>query len=433
MASHRQLAPAMLKAIQDDADLSTKSLDQQFEKLLLQPLSEGEQYETTSVIVIDALDECEDDDIGFLLRLLPQLQKSKSIHLRIFLTSRPELSIREGFEENKDHQDIVLHQVPSIEHDIRVFLQHRLSHIREKGKAAGDWPGDEKMETLVKMAVPLFIFAATICRFVEERYHVPEHQLDIILQKPDMTASSQMEKIYLPILKHCVESSGFLKNEFRKIVGSIILLADPLSVHSLSGLLGMEERSLTALLDAFHSVLDVPRDTCMPVRILHLSFREFLINTQEQDLRVNEKETHGKLLYNCLLVMKDSTMGLTQNICRLSSYGIQREDVDSHTISQHISQVLRYSCRYWAYHFQKSESDASEREVFTFLKEHFLHWLEAMSLIGLASETVGTINALRSELIGNISTELAGFLQDANRFLLKHIQMINNTPLQKDI
>ncbi|CAG7944824.1 unnamed protein product [Penicillium nalgiovense] len=53
-----------------------------------------------------------------------------------------------------------------------------------------------------------------------------------------------------------------------------------------------------------------------------------------------------------------------------------------------------------------------------------------MSLIGLASETVGTINALRSELTGNISTELAGFLQDANRFLLKHIQMINNTPLQ---
>ncbi|CAG7944858.1 unnamed protein product [Penicillium nalgiovense] len=93
-----------------------------------------------------------------------------------------------------------------------------------------------------------------------------------------MTASSQMEKIYLPILKHCVESSGFLKNEFRKIVGAIILLANPLLVYSLSRLLGIEERSLTALLDAFHSVLDVPRDTCMPVRILHLSFREFLID-----------------------------------------------------------------------------------------------------------------------------------------------------------
>lgn len=262
------------------------------------------------------------------------------------------------------------------------------------------------------MAVPLFIFSATICRFVEERYHVPEHQLDIILQKPDMTASSQMEKIYLPILKHCVESSGFLKNEFRKIVGAIILLANPLLVYSLSRLLGIEERSLTALLDAFHSVLDVPRDTCMPVRILHLSFREFLIDAQEQDLRVNKKETYGKLLYNCLLVIKDFTMGLTQNICRLSSYRIQREDVDSHTISQHISQVLRYSCRYQAYHFRKSESDASALDVFTFLKEHFLHQLEAMSLIGLASETVGTINALRSEL--TVSCYLNGHLVATN-------------------
>jgi type II secretory pathway predicted ATPase ExeA len=99
MASNRQLAPSIAKAIQDDADMSTKALAQQFEKLLLQPLSRGEQQETTSVIVIDALDECHNDDIEVLLKLLPQLQKSKSIRLRVFLTSRPELSIRRGFKK----------------------------------------------------------------------------------------------------------------------------------------------------------------------------------------------------------------------------------------------------------------------------------------------------------------------------------------------
>lgn len=393
MAKHRHLAPAMLKAIQDDADLSIKSLDQQFEKLLLQPLSEGEYYETTSVIVIDALDECEDNDIEVLLRLLPQLQKSKSIRVQIFLTSRPELSIRDGFEKNQDHPDIILQEVPSIEHDIRIFLQHRLSQTKEKRKVPGDWPGYERTKALVKMAVPLFIFASTICRFIEEKYHVPEHQLDIILKNPDMTASSQMERIYLPILKHRVESSPILKNKFQKIVGAIILLADPLSVHSLSRLISMEERTIIAVLDAFHSVLNIPRDSCTPVRILHLSFREFLINTKEECLRVNETETHEKLLQNCLDVMKN---GLRHNICRLPGYGIQREDVDSHVISRYISQVLQYSCYYWSNHFSKSESDASEIEVFSFLKEHFLNWLETMSLIGLASETVGIINTLQS-------------------------------------
>ncbi|KAK1139415.1 hypothetical protein N8T08_000778 [Aspergillus melleus] len=232
MANHRQLAPAILKAIQDDADLSTKSLGQQFEKLLLQPLSEGEQHKTTSVIVIDALDECDDGDIEILLKLLPRLQGSKSIRLRIFLTSRPELSIRNGFEQNRDYQNTILQEVSSIEHDIRIFLQYRFSHIKEKRKVPGDWPGYETTETLVQMAVPWFIFAATICRFVDEKYRVPEHQLDIILKSPDMAASS----IYLPILKDRVQSSSVLKNDFRKIFGAIILLADPLSIHSLSRL-----------------------------------------------------------------------------------------------------------------------------------------------------------------------------------------------------
>ncbi|CAG8910002.1 unnamed protein product [Penicillium egyptiacum] len=398
MASNRQLAPSIARAIQDDADLSTKALSQQFEKLLLQPLSEGEQHETTSVIVIDALDECEGDDIEVLLQHLPRLQESKSIRLRIFLTSQPELSIRRGFKGNQDYQGLVLQNVPSIEDDIRIFLKHRFSQIKEKREVLGDWPGYETMETLVKMSVPLFIFAATICRFVGEDYQVPEDQLDIILQTPNLTSSSQMERIYRPILDNRVKNSTVLKRDFHTIIGVILLLADPLSVSSLSGLICMEERTITARLDAFHSVLSVPKDSCAPVRILHLSFREFLINTKEEDIRVNEKETHERLLKHCLHVMKDPRSGLTHNICRLSSYGIQRRDVDSHMIAQYIPQVLRYSCRYWAYHFRKSESDASELEAFSFLKKHFLNWLEAMSLMGLTSETVGIINTLQAKL-----------------------------------
>ncbi|KZN90042.1 Vegetative incompatibility protein HET-E-1 [Penicillium chrysogenum] len=43
---------------------------------------------------------------------------------------------------------------------------------------------------------------------------------------------------------------------------------------------------------------------------------------------------------------------------------------------------------------------------------------EAMSLLGLASKAVGIINALQSNL------------EDANRFILKNVQVINNAPLQ---
>ncbi|KAL4889237.1 hypothetical protein BDV59DRAFT_186778 [Aspergillus ambiguus] len=395
MASHPHLAPGMLGAIQDNADLSTKALDQQFEKLLLQPLSEGEQYETTSVVVIDALDECEDNDIKVLLKLLPRLQELKSFRLRIFLTSRPELAIRDGFKQNRNHQDIFLQDVPSIEHDIRVFLQHRFTQMKENGKVSENWPGYERTEVLVRMAVPLFIFAATVCRFIEEDYQVPEDQLDIILENPHLTSSYQMEGIYRPILEHRLKNSSVSQKEFHAIVGVLILLANPLSVTGLSGLIGMQERTIIARLGAFHSVLSVPTDLGEPVRILHLSFREFLVNTTEEGFQVNEKVTHGEILSHCLRVMR---YGLRHNVCALSSYGTRRADIASQVIDQHIPQALQYSCRYWTYHWKQMGTQERENDIFSFLKVHFIHWLEAMSLMGLASETVGTIYALQSGL-----------------------------------
>jgi hypothetical protein len=396
MASNRQLAPGIAKAIQDDADLSTKALSQQFEKLLLQPLSEGEQQETTSVIVIDALDECKEDDVEILLELLPRLQESKSVRLRIFLTSRPELAIRRGFQQNQDYQGLVLQDAPGVEDDIRIFFNHEFSQIKKRRKVPGDWPGDETVEKLVKMSVPLFIFAATVCRFVGEDYEVPEDQLDMILQHPHWTSSSQMERIYRPILEHRLKNSPALKRDFHAIVGVTILLSDPLSVNGLSGLIGMQERTIAARLDAFHSVLSVPTDSCKPVRILHLSFQEFLVSTKEEDFHLDEKVTHGVILSHCLRVMRS---GLKHNVCALSSYAIRRQDIASQLIDQHIPQALQYSCRYWMNHLEQAGTQAWQKGIFSFLKECFIHWLEAMSLMGLASETVGVISALKSKSV----------------------------------
>lgn len=124
------------------------------------------------MVIIDALDECDqENDIQIILQLLFRLQEVKSLCLRIFLTSRPELPIRLGFRKSNGHQDLVLHGLPKpvIEHDIRLFLEHKLSEIRDEHLLPPEWPGNENMEKLVKIAVPLFIFAATICRFVGDR------------------------------------------------------------------------------------------------------------------------------------------------------------------------------------------------------------------------------------------------------------------------
>lgn len=124
------MIPEIRKAVQEDQDISDNSLNVQFQKLLQQPLldlEQSSQQKQPMVIIIDALDECDQrKDIEHLLQLLPQAQQVESIRLRFFLTSRPELPTDLGFRkiENRHHRHLVLHEIPEpvIKRDIHILV-----------------------------------------------------------------------------------------------------------------------------------------------------------------------------------------------------------------------------------------------------------------------------------------------------------------------
>lgn len=147
------------------------------------------------------------------------------------------------------HQDMVLHEVPQpvIEHDIHAFFKDAFNDIREEynvepaGSSLPDnWPGDQILQILTDMAVPLFIVAATIYRFVSDPNALPRNQLETILQSRKMGHLSQMSQVYLPVLQQMKVGSGNtqateqLYRDFRTVVGAIITLAEPLSRKALA-------------------------------------------------------------------------------------------------------------------------------------------------------------------------------------------------------
>jgi hypothetical protein len=57
------MRPGIRKAIDTNPAISEKALKDQFEKLILQPLSKAAPHPASElVVVIDALDECERDE-----------------------------------------------------------------------------------------------------------------------------------------------------------------------------------------------------------------------------------------------------------------------------------------------------------------------------------------------------------------------------------
>ncbi|CAN9182844.1 unnamed protein product [Alternaria alternata] len=438
------MLPTIRKTLDEDSTISHKALKDQYEKLILQPLlgiKQARSQAVARVVVIDALDECEREaDIRAILQLLARTKDISPVPLRIVVTSRPELHIRLGFREmpNGTYQDLVLHEVPrnTIEHDIYLFLEHELGVIRKERMLASDWPAQQQIVALVELAVPLFIYAATVCRYVGSKGSSPTAFLNKVLQYRKATFS-QLDRTYLPVLDQLLseqeedEKEAWLQT-FREVVGSVVVLESPLSAVSLARLLQVPQEEIQCQLDSLHSVLSIPDSKDAPVRILHLSFREFLVDPKKQGTSpfwVDEKSTYKKLASRCLELMSRPS-GLHQDMCSLSEPGVLRSEIDEGRITSSLSPDLQYACRYWVDHLKQGQHDIVDGDTtHLFLQQHLLHWLEAMSLIRESSRCVNLLNSLQA-LASPSANLVSGFLHDAKRFVLRFQSVLTDAPLQ---
>ncbi|KXX73876.1 Vegetative incompatibility protein HET-E-1 [Madurella mycetomatis] len=360
------LAGHIRAAIDADPTIITgKALREQFEKLILKPMEKlkGNTGDAKKmVLVIDALDECErDDDIRVIIHLLSHATTLSSVQLKAFLTSRPELPIRLGFSDIKGkYQDLVLHEIPKpiIEHDIAAFLAFELARIRNDYNARfptgrqlpPDWPGPQTVHALAQMAVPLFIFAATVCRFIQEPGCNPRRQLDKVLQYQSRAYQSETDKLdatYRPVLDRLLVGSktpkSSLVDEFRIVVGSIVLLAEPLTIRSLACLLDVPEDIVVHRLELLHSVINVPTSVEAPVRIFHLSFRDFLVDPDKRDTNpfwVDEKASHERIATSCIELLDRH---LKEDICDLRMPGAARADVKLAVVHLRLPAEVRWN------------------------------------------------------------------------------------------
>lgn len=414
-----ELVPAVVRSLDNDSTLCEHSLQRQFGDLILLPLKNVTPEQNLDLtIVIDALDECAGDgDLRTILRLLPQVNNIPSVRLRLFITSRPDFHIRLGFGriDGSLHKDVLLEKVqaPTVEHDIRLYFRHRFAEIRREGTECSynplspDWPGDECIDKLVALAVPLFIVASTICRFVS--LDDPRGRLERLLQSRNPFLSS-INNMYHTILLQLFRGRDAPEHrkilaDFRQVVGSIVLLAEPLAIRSLVGLLEVQDETIWSTLQPLHSVLDI--DKLKPIRLLHLSFRDFLVEQTDQpagqsagppagQFHIDETKMHADLFDACIRRLQQPN-ALRQDICGIQKPGTKRVDVGKDRIEKCIPSDVAYACSHWIWHALEGHQVLRDDDhVHEFLRRHFLHWLEVLNWLGRLSSVIKQINKLRA-------------------------------------
>ena len=247
------------------------------------------------------------------------------------------------------------------------------------------------------------IFAATACRFIQDPKWHPEKRLDIILQGNDdsQKPTQRLDDMYIQILETSVigdcneKERDILARRFRDTVGSIIVLFDSLSAVVLARLSPALSQTISTTLDPLKSVLNVPEDRNAPIQLLHPSFRDFLVNKErcfDRHFWIDQEKAHHNIAEQCLCVMSKT---LKRNICQLRTPGTLKNETEIGTVDQHLPYHVQYACQYWVDHLQNSYLSLDDGgHVYEFLQSHFLHWLEALSLMGKISEAVLMIKVL---------------------------------------
>jgi len=190
------------------------------------------------------------------------------MNVEIFVTSRSEISIQLNFQNILKilHQDLILHDVfcSVIEHDISVFLRHKLHQIEKKHNLQ-NWSNEEKIKLLIQRSNCLFIYVTTVCHFVENLNWLSEEQLSLILQRDLKSERSivKLNEMYIQVLQcffmkdQCEKEKVKLSKCFKHIIKSIVILFDVLSVSVLVNLLLILIKIMNVSLNSLHLVLNI--------------------------------------------------------------------------------------------------------------------------------------------------------------------------------
>ncbi|PVH70769.1 hypothetical protein DL98DRAFT_618049, partial [Cadophora sp. DSE1049] len=421
------------EAIMANKDIAIHSLPDQWDQLIVNPLLKSDGCETNNIVVVlDALDEGDNErDIRIILRIMSTASVLRDLRLRVFVTSHPEIPIRYGFSQipQAERQVFFLHDIlPSlVDRDLRRFFQQNLPAIGEERGLAMDWPGSRIIARLVEMSFGLFIWASTACRYIREGKRFAVARLETLIKGRHSAAGlqKQLDAIYTTVLEDLTqqefeeEEKQIVCETIKEVVGGIITLFSPLSAASVANLLDRGVHEIDATLADLHTIFNIPNERVRPIRLHHPTFRDFLVNKdrcKNLDFWVDEKMAHKTLADDCIRIMRKM---LKRDICDLKSPGALAVDVDQSCIEQCIPSELQYACLYWAQHYRHSGVFLGEDDTaYSFLKEHYLHWLEVMNIIGKSSEVAAIIRMQLS------------FLTNARTFFFSFQSVMERTPSQ---
>ncbi|KJZ69826.1 hypothetical protein HIM_10779 [Hirsutella minnesotensis 3608] len=387
-----------------------------------------------AIIIIDALDECNTDRP----QLLDFITRSSSC-VKWIVSSRnwPDIEAKLANMKQKVRLCLELNE-ESISGAVNVYIRHKVD-LLAKEKDYDNETRNNVERHLVSNSNGTFLWVALVCQALTDPKVRKRHAVVKLRSFPP-----GLDSLYERMMEHVSSSED--AGLCRQILAVASVVYRPVKVRELTSLLelphGFDDGDFEEIIGSCGSFLTLRNGV---VYLVHQSAKDFLLNKAPgQIFPYGIAHQHHAIFSRSLEAL--SSM-LRRDIYSLCAPGFPIDQV-SPPYSDPLAST-RYSCIYWVDHLHDSHpaervSDGRDLRdgsaVHDFLKNKYLNWLEALSLLRSMSEGVLAVQKLEALVVScrdltcsqrNIEArQLAELLRDAHRFILFHRHAIEIAPLQ---
>ncbi|KAH8821891.1 hypothetical protein F5884DRAFT_105145 [Xylogone sp. PMI_703] len=377
-------------------------------------------------LIIDALDECETDLLEFLDYLVQMVSALPNI--KWVLSSRNITHIEEKLEQVTYQLKLSLELNEAFISDaVNFYILHKLQRLTDI-KKYDETLQNEIRKYLLSNADNTFLWVALVCQYIEK---IPKYQTLRELRKfpPGLDA----------VYQRIIDQLSKLNDDLcKQVLTTMTVTYRPITLNELTVLAGIPQYSndietLREAVELCGSFLTIRGNT---VYFIHQSAKEFLATTASDTI------SPSGLGYSHYIIFSKSIHAMYETL--------RRDIYDIRSPGCLISQIeppkpdplasIRYSCVYWARHLSAFASDKDEKSwdasevsriIDQFLRQKYLHWLEALSLLRMVPNGVVSINILGYTVHKRIRiSAILHLVRDAQRFIQYHRPAIELSPLQ---
>ncbi|KAF3935133.1 hypothetical protein ABW20_dc0102432 [Dactylellina cionopaga] len=339
-------------------------------------------------VVIDALDECCDDGMADLLKLIVRTGLDYPSKIKWLLTSRP---LESAERELLAGSDQVLVRLESnskhVSEAVSSYIANKMAELHRRN-TYGPSLYQKIQEELTEKAEDTYLWVSLVCKRLERVHR--DQALNTIRDLPP-----GLHPFYNRMLNQLILGDSDIAKGCMRLLKVMLLTYRPLNVAEVGSVSGISDTWFTVdmLIDRCASFIKMRRST--DIKFVHQSAQDYLAEENGQSLLdANEIYGHGEIALSCLSHLSQR---LKINIANLPRPDSTRESIKGNSLMASVN----YAATFWVQHLESARKTTliqnalgEQGELGEFLRNKFLQWLECLSLLDKLPRAIEALRIL---------------------------------------